>query len=90
MCTRSHIHLSKMLQEKNQINALPEIGPSVNQEVMNSPVIINQLILTGLKKSPIHLAMMRDNMIGIPKVMSPVHSITITVKLIVIRTVPPN
>ena len=45
---------------------------------------------TGLKKSPIHLAMMRLIMIGIPNVMSPVHSITITVKLMVMRTVPPS
>ncbi len=46
--------------------------------------------LTGLKKSPIHFAMMSDSMMGMPNVMSPVHSITITVRLIVILTVPPS
>ena len=90
MHTRSHKHLNKMMLETKLITVFPEIRPSVNQDVMNSPVFINQQTLTGLKKSPIHLAMIRDNMIGMPKVMSPVHSITITVKLIVIRTVPPN
>ena len=64
--------------------------PTVNQDVIYSQVTIYRQTLTGLKKSPIHLAIISDNMIGMPKVMSPVHSITITVKLIVMRTVPPN
>lgn len=46
--------------------------------------------LTGLKKSPIHLATMSASMIGTPNVMSPVHSMIITVKLRVIRVAPPR
>ena len=46
-------------------------------------------ILTSLKKSPTHLAIIRTSIIGIPKLMFPVASIKITVRLIVIRTTPP-
>ena len=49
-----------------------------------------QFILTSLKKSPIHLAIIRVNISGRPKVMLPVASMRITVKLIVIRTTPPS
>ena len=53
-------------------------------------IIHTSIKLTGLKKSPTHLAMMSDKIIGILKVMSPIHSIIITAKLMVMRTVPPN
>ena len=46
-------------------------------------------ILTSLKKSPTHLAIIRTSIIGMPKLMFPVASIKITVRLIVIRTTPP-
>ena len=47
-------------------------------------------LLTGLKKSPIHLATIKVIIIGRPKVISPVHSMIITVRLIVILTKPPS
>ena len=46
-------------------------------------------ILTSLKKSPTHLAIIRTIIIGMPKLMLPVASIKITVRLIVILTTPP-
>jgi hypothetical protein len=49
-----------------------------------------QFVLTSLKKSPIHLAIISVNISGRPKVMLPVASMRITVKLIVIRTTPPS
>lgn len=44
---------------------------------------------TSLKKSPTHLATMIQSMRGRPYVISPVASITITHKEIVIRITPP-
>ena len=49
---------------------------------MNKPTVLN--------KSPTHLATIRTMMTGRPNVMSPVHSRSMTVRLMVIRTVPPN
>lgn len=48
------------------------------------------LPLTGLKKSPTHLAMMSVKMIGTPNAISPVHSRMITVRLRVILVAPPK
>lgn len=47
-------------------------------------------ILTSLKKSPTHLAIIRTIITGKPKDIPCVASIKIAVKLIVIRTTPPN
>ena len=46
-------------------------------------------ILTSLKKSPTHFAIITTIIIGMPNLMLPVASIKITVRLIVIRTTPP-
>lgn len=46
--------------------------------------------LTSLKKSPVHFAAIRVTIRGNANDISPVVSIIITVKLIVIRTTPPN
>ena len=47
-------------------------------------------LLTVLKKSPVHLAMVSTMTMGSPNVMSPVHSMRITVSEMVMRTVPPS
>lgn len=47
-------------------------------------------MLTSLKKSPVHFAAIKVIIRGRAKDISPVVSIIITVKLIVILTTPPN
>ena len=46
--------------------------------------------MPSLNKSPTNFAAMIENIIGIPSVMSPVASVTMTVKLNVILTIPPS
>ena len=46
--------------------------------------------LTELKKSPTHLAIISTMTMGNPNVISPVHSMRITVREMVILTVPPS
>lgn len=45
---------------------------------------------TSLNKSPIHLAAITVTIIGKPKVMLPIASIKMTVKLMVILVTPPS
>ena len=46
--------------------------------------------IPSLKRSPTSLAAIIENMIGNPREMSPVASVIITVKLSVMRTIPPR
>ena len=57
---------------------------------MNQDQIMNEsLNLTSLNMSPTHFATVSTIIRGRPKVMFPVASINMTVKLSVIRTIPP-
>lgn len=47
-------------------------------------------LITSLKKSPTHLAVMRVTITGKANLILPVASIIMTVKLIVILTIPPR
>ena len=75
------------LKKKNIL--LAKLGENWRYKCFVFVVNAHAQILTSLKKSPTHLAIIRTSIIGMPKLMFPVASIKITVRLIVIRTTPP-
>lgn len=75
------------IEKKNIL--LTKLGENWRYKCFAVVVNAHAQILTSLKKSPTHLAIIRTSIIGMPKLMFPVASIKITVRLIVIRTTPP-
>lgn len=76
-------------KKKKKNLLLAKLGENWGYKCFVFVVNAHAQILTSLKKSPTHLAIIRTSIIGIPKLMFPVASIKITVRLIVIRTTPP-
>ena len=77
------------IEKKEKYILLAKLGENWRYKCFVFVVNVHDQILTSLKKSPTHLAIIRTSIIGMPKLMFPVASIKITVRLIVIRTTPP-